>query len=227
MRTEGIVAALAFLENLPEKQVDSQQKITQSRYLLEGLINHTNSLTQANGENAFVLGGLLTYWKMEDLWKEIPEYENWWQFGDFCRETLKFGVTKAHALIKIWKKSAHIELTIDDIERVGWTKAYQVLRVATNPKECEKWIDDAEKYGQEAFIARVKNAINGRKLEDDRTITRKFHLTEDEGKMLNQMLEFGSTLMKKDGTASQTDVLMYILTTWRTMIDGSKAENQS
>lgn len=226
MRSEGIAAALAFLEN-PSQEQDNQQKIAQSRPILEGLVNHANNLHQANGENAFALGGMLTYWKKENLWREIPECQDWWQFGDFSREILKLGLTKAHALIRIWKRSERLELHIEDIERIGWFQAYQVLRIATTPKECQKWLEDAEKYGQEAFVARVKNALLGRKMDDARTVTRKFHLTEDEGQMLNQMLEFGSALMKKDGVASQTDVLMYILTTWRTMVDGSKSEIQS
>ena len=223
MRSEGIAAALVFLEHPPEKQADNQQKIAQSRPLLEGLVTHAQALHQATGETAFVLGGILAYWKNENLWHEIPEYEDWWQFGDFCRETLKIGLTKAHALMQIWDKSARIELTIEDIEQVGWFKAYQVLRVATTPKECERWINDAEKYGQEAFVARVKNALAGRKLDNARTIVRQFLLNPDEQTMLNQMLEFGATLMKKKGNASQVDVLMYILTTWREMVDGSRA----
>lgn len=223
MRSEGIAAALAFLEN-PSQEQDSQQKIAQSRPILEGLVNHANNLHQANGENAFALGGMLTYWKKENLWREIPECQDWWQFGDFSREILKIGLTKVHALIRIWKRSERLELHIEDIERIGWFQAYQVLRIATTPKECQKWLEDAEKYGQEAFVARVKNALLGRKMDDARTVTRKFHLTEDEGQMLNQMLEFGSALMKKDGVASQTDVLMFILINWRTMIDGSRTE---
>lgn len=213
--SEGISATMAFLRS---PLSDKKAKVKASRPLIDALIGQSEALKESRHITLFALGGLLHVWKKEKLWMEIDEYEDWWQFGNFCKGILKMSLQKANAIIRIWEKSQRIGLQPKEIEEIGWSKAQIIIRAAKNRQETEKWLAEARWYGQENLIAKVRSVTSGIKFDPARTIRRVYRFTNDEADFLDESIEKGAKeIIKKElGTeVSPSEVLIQIVQGWR------------
>lgn len=213
-KSEGVSAALAFINAPPPRKED---KIAVGRGIIDALVNQAGVLKEAAGNTNFYLGGLISLWKKEELWKEVAEYQDWWQFGDFCKKVLKMSLQKANDLARIWERSQRLGLGPEWVERVGWGKAIVVLRGAGNKEEAQALIQDAEEMGQEQFVEKVRAKTDGRPFDSSRNCRRLFLLTPDERDFLDETIEYAATVMKKElgPQVSASEVLVFILTDWR------------
>ena len=219
VQSEGIGAAIAFLKLPPQ---DSQISVTRSRPIIDSLIIQLSTLREYRDNTLFALGGLIYFWKERELWRSIEEYQDWWQFGDFCTTILKMSLQRANALARIWQKSQKIGLEPDEIEEIGWNKAQHIIRVATNRNGVEQWLKDAREMTQEDFIEKVKGVASGNLPDKSRDTKRIFKFTQVEAKFVDETIEFAARLKRRDlGTEiSPSEVLVFILTNWRSGVRG-------
>ena len=218
-RSEGMHSALAFLQSPPE---DPQLRVARSRPIINALVTQLEILRDYRDNTLFALGGLIHLWKEGELWRVIEEYQDWWQFGDFCTTILKMSLQRANALARIWQKSQKIGLEPDEIEEIGWNKAQHIIRVATNRGGVEQWLASAREMTQEDFIEKVKGSASGNLPDKSRDTKRIFKFTQDEAKFVDETIEFAAKLKRRDlGTEiSPSEVLVFILTNWRSGVRG-------
>lgn len=214
-KSEGVAAALSFVKDPPQKK---EEKVTIGRAIIDGLVNQAGVLKELAGVTSFYLGGIIFLWKKEELWKEVEEYEEWWQFGDFCKTILKMSLQKANDLIRIWNRAQRLGIEPEKIERIGWAKAMWVMRAAKTKDKAELLIEEAEGMSQEQFMEKVKAQVQGNKFDSSRKYRKLFLLTQDEVNFVDETIEYAATeVMKKDlgPEVSLSEVLVFILTNWR------------
>lgn len=213
-KSEGISAALLFIKAPPQRKED---KVAVGRAIIDGLVNQAGVLKERVDITNFCLGGLISLWKEEGLWKETAEYEDWWQFGDFCKKVLKMSLQKANDLSRLWDRSIRLGVEPETVDRVGWGKAIHALRAAKSKEEARVLLKEAEAMGQEQFIEKMRAQTGGNKFDSSRNCRKLFLLTPDERDFLDETIEYAANVMKKDlgPEVSASEVLVFILTDWR------------
>lgn len=215
VKSEGLSAVLSFIRTPPQEK---GYKLATGRSMIDFLVSQAGILKEAAGIANFYLGGLISLWKKEELWKEVAEYQDWWQFGDFCKKILKMSLQKANDLARIWERSQKLGLGPEWVEKIGWGKAVVVLRGAKDKEEAQTLIREAEEMGQEQFVERVRAKTGGRSFDSTRNCRRLFLFTSDERDFIDETIEYAaSTIMKKElgPQVSASEVLVFILTGWR------------
>lgn len=217
---EGILAAFAFSTDTTE---DKSAKAAKGKAILEGLSSYLQHLSERRSLTIFATGAVLKIVKAEELWKLIPEYQEWWQFGNFCDLILKTSLQRANAFIRIWDKSQQIGLTPDEIEDIGWAKAQQVIRVAKNRGDVNSWLKKAKELNQEDFVQAVRETQKEFQPFSIKSQKLILFLADDEKKFVDEIIEYAAEhMLKKEigDSITQTEVLLFILADWRDRIKG-------
>lgn len=214
-KSEGLAAALAFIKAPPQSR---EERIYVGKRIIDNLVNQIGVIREAAGFSNFALGGLIDIWKKEELWKSVAEYEEWWQFGDFCKRILKMSLPKANDLIRIWNRCQKLGIESERIDRLGWAKSMYVMKTAKTKEEAEALIEEAEGMTQEQFIEKIKSQAAGNRFDSERNCRKLFLLTSSERDFLEETIEYAATsVMKKElgPEISISEVLIFILSDWR------------
>lgn len=213
-KSEGLSAALAFIKAPPQTR---EERIYVGKRIIDNLVNQIGVIREAAGFSNFALGGLIDMWKREELWKSVAEYEEWWQFGDFCKRILKMSLPKANDLIRIWNRCQKLGIESEKIDRLGWIKSVYVMKAAKTKEEAETLIEEAEKMTQEQFIEKAKSQTSGNRFNSDRSCRKLFLLTSSERDFVDETIEYAASVMKKElgPEISMSEVLVFVLSDWR------------
>lgn len=201
--------------------------------MIDLLVDRDSQIRNAHGITLFALGGIIHYWKQENLWQKVPEYQDYWHFGDFCKICLKMSLQKANSIIRIWDKSQKVGMRPDEIEEIGWSAAKEILRVAHNREEVENWMDEARAINQPRLIEKVREeeakrngydengtGMNGKEI---RSVKRSFLFTPTEADFLDETLEIAAEYFHKEigVNTSPSEMLVLALTSWRELREKS------
>lgn len=214
-RSEGLSTALIVLKS---PNSDKREKVLKTRPIIEALVGQRALIKDTSGKNSFALGSIVSTWKGEELWKEIDECREYWQFGHFCKEILGMSLQKVNAIIRIYDVSQKIGLLPEEVDKVGWVKANEIIRVARNRNEVDTWLQEAEWLNQEDFLAKVRSKLSGTVFNPLRKYRKLFKFTKDEVEYLDETIELTAekVLGKHLGTEeSPSGVLIFIITDWR------------
>ena len=207
--------------------ISKESKAHETRPIIEMLLDRDSAIKNAHGITLFALGGILHYWKQENLWQKVTEYQDYWHFGDFCKTCLKKSLQQVNSLILIWDKSQKVGMRPDEIEEIGWAASKEILRVAHNRDEVENWLGEARAVNQPRLIEKVREeearqngqeesgtGMNGKEL---RSVKRSFMFTKTEAEFFDETLEIAAEFFHKDigMNVSPSEMLLLTLTSWR------------
>lgn len=237
MRTEGVQFALNFLrkENLTQEEMISEAKIA-----VEMIRGRLTAIDDARGATHFVFGGLINKLHENDTWKNVgwAGQEEWWAWGDFCRNALRISLPKANALKRIWTQAQKVNLTPEEIDEMGWSCSATVLRVAKTPEAVREIVGDyrncMDEGGNKAdFLDRLQEKsarANGTLIEGGGQLTvtakkleRMLHFTPEESIFFDETIEAASNKMNRilGVSIGQSECLIYVLTQWRHFVANS------
>jgi hypothetical protein len=112
------------------------------------IINDTREMIKQADINHFKLGFMLKIILQDQLFNSIPEYselDNTQAFQAFCEDYLKFSVSKAYQLIRLYTKLVNVfgaEKAEDIIIEVGVSKLY-TMEAILNSENAEQLLSDS------------------------------------------------------------------------------------
>ena len=182
-------------------------------------------LVETAEKTYYTLGGVLAVISRKNLHEgvkvkgEFP-YQGQPGFKQFCLDHLGVDYRKAQYLINIYEAFTNAGLTEAKIGSIGWSKARHLVAILeAEPDAAEKWIETAKASSTDQVIEAVKTRLekigakqhgNSRKT---RTVTCKFVVHEDEGKVVQEAL----AMAKEQGDLKDdSEAFAYIVKEWMT-----------
>ena len=198
-------------------EADPKQVASLGEPLVLMLVGRLDSLGDQTGISEFSMGALIAKYRENKAWKFVAEYQDWWKFGDFCREKLKMSQQKAMILFRNWEKSQDLGLPPDKIESISWHVMEKILKVAKSRDEADELlIQFSQSESAAAFLTNLKENGNG-KHERIPKKKKQLKLSETDEQFFDETVERVAERMGREvnRTITQEDAVLAIFREWR------------
>lgn len=220
VQSEGVKFALDFLRN---PNIPIEDLIRQGDIAFGMLIQRRTEIDMAKGITDFAIGGVISRFSEKENWKNWPQVEEWWVWGDFCRTVLGMSLSKANILKRNWERAQEIGMEAEEVGELGWNCTRAILARARSRKDVDKLLGEFRNSPTNSeFLENLKSRVenDGRDPEmrtEARTELRSVHLTKEEAAFFDETIEHAAGVTNRllsIGT-TQHECLMYIFTQWR------------
>jgi hypothetical protein len=211
---EGFYSVINFVQS---EISDPEWIVSQGEPLLAMLVVRLDDLGGQTGVSEFSMGALISKYRTNKAWEQVAEYQDWWKFGDFCREKLKMSQQKAMILFRNWEKSQVLNISPDTVNEIPWHVMDKILKVAKTRDEADELLTQfRHAESSNIFLANLKENGNGKK-EHIPKKRRQLKLTETDERFFDETLERLAERMGQEvnRTLSQEDAVLAIFREWR------------
>lgn len=132
------------LEFISEFARNKERNIHDANRAYEMIVAREHLIEKARSISHYAQGAFVYAINQNDLWKQMEGVQEWWTFGEFCKQKLDMSLSKAVHLQKLWERAQWIGLLEEEIETLGWSLAGQVAKYCNSRTEVEKYVEMAE-----------------------------------------------------------------------------------
>jgi len=165
---------------------------------------YAHALVEADGFNAFRIGGVLNRINEEGWFSGYPN------FREYVENELNFSYRKARYCIQIYNGLLESQVSWDEVKELGWTKISKIIPVLS-AENVHEWVETAKNSTVPQLEQHVKNAKNGDSGTGQVT-SKNFKLHDEQAEIVSSALENvkAATGTESDGEALNTLAMAYL-----------------
>ena len=209
--------ALQFALDYCQENLTPEETVRRGGAIVQAIHGRLGELEDKEGMTTLVLGGVLKKLKENDLWKQIPECQDWWTWGDFCQKMTGRSSQTCYFKMKIWERWQHVGENHSPqlVDEIGWSGAAAILREAKTTEDFDQLVARYKELGsREKFTQEMKEKDDA-KPPAERTEKRRYiRLGPTEKEFYLETLQKGIEKMGREN-ARDEEALLFIMAQWR------------